>query len=110
MVNLTFLSEKQTLNVKVSGKRMFFMDYSPMGQLIVQEVDKSLEFMAKNKIKGLEKEELLKKINKMKEIIKEMNNQKEVEDYVIKELRPLGFSLIKIQREGHRPVFVRYNK
>lgn len=107
MVEFTFIAEKNLLRVKVSGKRMFFVDYSPTGQLIIQEIDKALEHMTRKKISKEKQEELLEKIKKMKQLLKDMKSQKEVEEYVVSELKPLGFNLIKIQREGARPVFIK---
>lgn len=111
-MDLFFIGEKKDqLRIRIYGKRIFFMDITATGQLINAPIEKVLSHAIKKHNKDeTRKQEELEKIKKMEEIVKGMNSQEEVENYVIKEITSLGFNLVKIQREGSRPVFVRNNR
>ena len=56
-------------------------------------------------LEGLSNEEIrLASISRFRDHIKKLNNENSIKDYIVTEMGKIGYSLIKIQREGFRTV------
>lgn len=108
MRDLTFMYEKaqQPFKVRVLGNRVYFMSFNN-GVYVVKEISEVLKHMSKTKTEGKEREQMLGKIEKMQELLKDMKKESSCVDYVIKELEGIGFILKKIDRPGFRSEIIK---
>lgn len=108
-MDLVFRQGTEIANVKIVGKKLFFKKFVS-GNLMIQPLSKM-----KIPLKGIHKkwpdlkelsdgEAREEGIKRLEEHIKNMKNQDEIKDYVIKELESLGGQLVAIVKPGHRPI------
>lgn len=103
MRDLIFMYEKanQPFRVRVLGNRVYFMSFQN-GNYAVKEISEVLKHMSKTKTTGDERKDMLDKIEKMQSLLKDMKDESECADYVIKELEGIGLILKQIDRPGFR--------
>lgn len=106
MVDFVFIAGTSFTRVRVIAKNIYFMNFVN-GTWVIQEASKVLEHMSKTKATEDKKSDLLGKIDIMKEMIKKMKSQQEVEEYVVNELKSIGFKLTRIERPGFRPEIIK---
>lgn len=96
-------NSRQPFRVRVLGNRIYFMSVQN-GAFVVKEISEVLTHMTETKTSDKKKEEMLVKIEKMQELIKDMKDESECSDYVISELESIGMKLRRIERRGYRPI------
>jgi len=108
MIDLAFLKGTETVGIKVLGKTIqfckmqgAFFRYAPIEGLKLSTAGILQEFPD---LKG-KPERTIKKIaiKRFKEHINGLRTEKQVQDYVIKDLKKHGYKIKAIKRAGFRP-------
>lgn len=109
-MDLTFQAGSGAVIARVLGKRLFFIQYvnnSPV-MFPLEKINFPKEGMLKEfpDLEGREYNEMKNiAVERIREHLGKMNTEKEVEEYIKKELEGIGCKLIMKSKPGFRPTF-----